>query len=69
MKYTPKKTPKQETKTTTAAEQLNSLLLLFPATELAAFYKEHSAQMLLLNEKDLEKHQALKQLLQILQQL
>lgn len=57
---------KKPAPTKTPAESLESLLLLFPANELLAFYNDKSSQMLLLNAEDIERHQAVKELLQIL---
>lgn len=52
--------------TTEKNKNLETLLLLFPASELQQFYNEHSQQMLLTTAAQLERHQALQELLAIL---
>lgn len=47
-------------------KDMESLLLLFPPSELEQFYAEHSQQMLLTTKADIERHEALQKLLQIL---
>lgn len=47
-------------------QDMETLLLLFPASELVAFYKEHSQQMLLNTNAQIESHHALLKLLDIL---
>lgn len=49
-------------------DELNTLLLLFPAKELEAFYNEFSKQMLLTTSTQVERHEALQKLLSILSQ-
>jgi hypothetical protein len=60
--YTAEKTVIDEGK----VQELERLLLLFSPTELKDFYTEHSAQMLLTTSAQIERHQAIKELLEIL---
>lgn len=55
-----------QTLTTEQLENISSLLLLFPADELLSFYDEFSQQMLLTTTTQIERHEALQKLLQLL---
>lgn len=59
-------TTKKNTTTKAQLENLNTLLLLFPAQELQSFYAEYSKQMLLTTTTQIERSQAIEKLLQIL---
>lgn len=50
----------------TAVNELETLLLLFPAAELKAFYDEFSQQMLLTTTRQVERHEAMQELLRVL---
>lgn len=47
-------------------KELETLLLVFTPSELLEFYTEHSQQMLLTTSANIERHQAVKELLEIL---
>lgn len=51
----------------TAVNELETLLLLFPAAELKSFYDEFSQQMLLTTTTQVERHEALQELLRLLE--
>ena len=48
------------------AQNVEKLLLVFPPSELRQFYADHSQQMLLTTSAEIERHEALKELLEIL---
>jgi hypothetical protein len=63
----------QKTETTTqqpltneTVQQLNQLLLVFPAAELRAFYSDKSQHMLLKTSTEIEQHEAMAELLRLL---
>lgn len=47
-------------------KQLSMLLNLIPAKELAVFYEVHSAEMVLLTAEDIERNDAIKEVLRLL---
>ena len=47
-------------------KKLNTLLALFPAAELKEFYTRHSPEMLLLTAEDIERNDAITELLTLL---
>lgn len=61
-------TPKQHILNDKKMRDLESLLLVFPASELKQFYADHSQEMLLTTSSDIERNNALKELLAILSQ-
>lgn len=59
-------TAQEKTLTKTQIENLNTLLLLFPAQELQSFYAEYSKQMLLNTTTQIDRSDAIEKLLHIL---